>query len=284
MRSIEMPPDAAALMESTRAIGYSLPTAVADIIDNSIAAGATRVEIFYLPTEQYVALLDDGCGMSGAELNVAMKYGGRSPLDARAAGDLGRFGLGMKTASLSQCEVLTVASKQNDRLAARRWDLNHVRRQNSWALLELDASESDQIPEIDRLKTLAHGTLVVWQSLDRMLRGGKAQNQMTEEMNAVRRHLALVFHRYLLGEDGLKRISISMNNNPIEPSDPFLTHRSTQITQKYSLAADGSRITIVPYMLPHPSKLKSADRELLGLTVDLQKNQGFYSSDLGVSR
>ena len=98
MNLINLPPDAASLMESTRAIGYSLPTAVADIIDNSIAAQAARVEIFYSAAEKYVAILDDGCGMSGDELTRAMKYGGISPLAARDKNDLGRFGLGMKTA------------------------------------------------------------------------------------------------------------------------------------------------------------------------------------------
>ena len=126
MKLINMPPDAASIMESTRAIGYSLPTAVADIIDNSIAAQASRVEIFYSAAEKYIAILDDGCGMSGDELNRAMQYGGVSPYAVRSEKDLGRFGLGMKTASLSQCEVLTVVSKKDGNLSARRWDLNKV--------------------------------------------------------------------------------------------------------------------------------------------------------------
>ena len=272
MRAIDMPPDAAALMESTRAIGYSLPTAVADIIDNSIAANATRVAIFYLPSEEYIAFLDDGEGMTANELNVAMKYGGRSPLDTRNDKDLGRFDLGLKTASLSQCEVLTVVSKKCDRISARRWDLNFVRSKNSWSLLELNPIEIDQLPLIKHLKALEHGTLVVWQQLDRMVQGGDLQRQMTEQMDKVRRHIALVFHRYLSGEEGLKPLSITMNAAPVEPSDPFLRHRQTQREQESSF----ERIKIVPYMLPHPSHLKKSDHELLGLTDDLQKYQGFY--------
>lgn len=273
MKSINMPPDAAALMESTRAIGYALPTAVADIIDNSIAAGAKHIDIFYLPSKQYIALLDDGCGMDSDELNIAMKYGGRSPLDNRADNDLGRFGLGLKTASLSQCEVLTVVSKQNDLISARRWDLNYVRAKNAWALLELDDEELEQVPSIERLKALEHGTLVVWQELNRMLQGGDVQQQMTAQMEKVRRHIALVFHRYLSGEEGLKPLSITMNNAPVEPSDPFLKHRSTQVEQE---SVFDNRIKVVPYMLPHPTRLKKADHELLGLTDDLNKYQGFY--------
>lgn len=120
MNFIDTPPDAASIMESTRAIGYSLPVAVADIIDNSIAAEAKQIEIFYSATEKYVAILDDGCGMNSNEINIAMKYGGISPLDKRLEKDLGRFGLGMKTASLSQCKVLTVVSKKNNEISARR--------------------------------------------------------------------------------------------------------------------------------------------------------------------
>ena len=276
MKAIDMPPDAAALMESTRAIGYSLPTAIADIIDNSIAADANRVDIFYLPTEKYIAFLDDGSGMTADELNLAMKYGGRSPSDSRADNDLGRFGLGLKTASLSQCEILTVVSKKYDLISARRWDLNYVRQKNSWALLDLSGYEITQIPCVERLKALKSGTLVVWQQLDRMLQGGDIQRQMTDQMEKVRQHIALVFHRYLNGETGLRPLTITMNNAPVDPSDPFLKHRSTQTAAESVFNVEGGTITVVPYMLPHPTRLKKSDRELLGLTDDLQKYQGFY--------
>jgi hypothetical protein len=157
MKYIETPPDAASIMESTRAIGYSLPTAIADIIDNSIAAEASRVEIFYSAKEKYLAILDDGCGMNSNELNRAMKYGGISPLAERHEKDLGRFGLGMKTASLSQCEVLTVVSKKNGEISARRWDLNTIRRLNFWALLELSSEEIDSMPKVELLERSSTG-------------------------------------------------------------------------------------------------------------------------------
>ena len=121
MKFIDMPPEASSLMESTRAIGYSLQTAVADIIDNSIVAEATRVDIFYSPVgDIYVAFLDNGIGMNAAELNQAMRYGSINPLESRSKKDLGRFGLGMKTASLSQCEILTVISKKDGKFTARQ--------------------------------------------------------------------------------------------------------------------------------------------------------------------
>ena len=273
-----MPPDAASIMESTRAIGYSLPTAVADIIDNSIAAQASRVEIFYSATEKYIAILDDGCGMSGDELNRAMQYGGVSPYAVRNEKDLGRFGLGMKTASLSQCEVLTVVSKKDGNLSARRWDLNKVRESNFWALIELSTEELKDMPQVDLLEKFSSGTLVVWQELKRMFQGtGNVDKLLPEKMGDVCRHLSLVFHRYLSGEDGLKKLSIAVNNQHIEPNDPFLRHRNTQKMPDDSIRIEGCPpIKFVAYMLPYPSKLSANDKKLLGITNDLQRNQGFY--------
>ena len=278
MKLINMPPDAASIMESTRAIGYSLSTAVADIIDNSIAAQASRVEIFYSANEKYIAILDDGCGMSGDELNRAMQYGGVSPLVARNEKDLGRFGLGMKTASLSQCEILTVVSKKDGNISARRWDLNIIRQTNFWSLIELSADETKDIPRIDLLEKFSSGTLVVWQELDRMLQENKnIEKLLPEKMNEVIGHLSLVFHRYLSGEDDLKKISILVNNQCVEPSDPFLQHKNTQKMPDDAIRIEGCPpIKFVAYMLPYPSKLNANDKKLLGITSDLQRNQGFY--------
>lgn len=277
MKSIDMPPDAASLMESTRAMGYSLQTAVADIIDNSIAAKASRVAIYFSPVEKYIAFLDDGIGMSELELNRAMKYGSTNPLERRNKNDLGRFGLGMKTASLSQCEILTVISKKDDCITARRWDLNHIRRKNTWELLELSLEEMITLPKFDLLKNLSSGTLIVWQELNRMIQGDKISKKMSEKMDIVRGHLSLVFHRYLAGEGTLEKFSISINNGQIEPSDPFLQHRGTQRMDAYTInVANFPPIDVVPHMLPYPSKMSKEDRQLLGITEDLQKNQGFY--------
>lgn len=278
MKYLEMPPDATALMESTRAMGYSLQTAVADIIDNSIAAEASRVEIFYSGADKYVAILDDGFGMNAQEINRAMKYGGNGPSDMRNEKDLGRFGLGMKTASLSQCEILTVVSKQDAKISARRWDLNVIRQTNKWTLLELSEEEICDVPRVNLLKNFPSGTLVVWQELDRMFQGNKdIKNIFPEKMDDVVKHLSLVFHRYLSGDDGLNKISIAVNNLPVEPSDPFLKNKSMQIMDEETLEFAGCPpIKITTYMLPYPSKLSATDKRLLGITEDLQKNQGFY--------
>lgn len=121
-----LPPYAPTLIESTRAIGYSLEAAVADIIDNSIAANAKKVDIYFFPIDAaYIAILDNGRGMNEKEIDLAMQYGSKSPIEQRDKKDLGRFGLGLKTASLSQCRCLTVISKQDNNIEGRRWDIDH---------------------------------------------------------------------------------------------------------------------------------------------------------------
>ena len=122
-------PNAAAMIESLRALGYSTKTAVADLIDNSIYAGAPNVwvNLFWDGVDSYVAICDDGGGMNAAVLRNAMRPGSRNPLEKRDARDLGRFGLGLKSASFSQCRRLTVASKDGSgSTEVRRWDLDYV--------------------------------------------------------------------------------------------------------------------------------------------------------------
>ena len=212
MKHIDVPPCAPVLMESTRAMGYSLEAAVADIIDNSIAAGASEVSISYSPyvAVPYVAILDNGTGMDSSQIDDAMRYGSQSSLNVREATDLGRFGLGLKTASLSQCRSLTVISKQGRKIVGRRWDLDEVYKSNSWSLLKLD---NDDIKSIELYTTLLaplkNGTLVIWEKLDRMLKGtSKPEKLMTKLMDDVRKHLSLVFHRYIAGESGINKISM----------------------------------------------------------------------------
>ena len=140
VREIHLPPSAPDLLESMRAIGYSFESALADLIDNSIAAAARTVNVrFSVSGEPYVAIIDDGTGMSPADLTSAMRHGSRNPDQARDALDLGRFGLGLKTASLSHCRMLTVISLRDGTLSARRWDLDYIAKRRDWMLLDIPA-------------------------------------------------------------------------------------------------------------------------------------------------
>lgn len=278
MKSIDMPPYAPTLIESTRAIGYSLEAAIADIIDNSIAALAAHVELFFFPIgDAYIAVLDDGRGMNTSQLNTAMQYGSKSPSEERATNDLGRFGLGLKTASLSQCRILTVVSKQNNCVEGRRWDIDYVISTGKWSLLVLGQDDIDLVPQIDKLKEMNSGTLVVWQNLDRLKAGEQCFEQILgKRMDAVREHLGLVFHRYLTGEAGIKKLDIRINNGKIEPADPFLIKKSTQAMDDEAIVIKGHKIIIRPYILPHISKMTSSEITALGGKDGLRRQQGFY--------
>lgn len=148
---IELTPEPAILIESLRDIGYSFDSALADIIDNSITAHARDIAVFALPIEDSfkVAIIDDGNGLSRQELLHAMRLGSANPRGERAIGDLGRFGLGLKTASFSQCRRLTVVSRQNNETAAFTWDLDTVVKDNSWSVLE--RKDFEQIFALDEL-------------------------------------------------------------------------------------------------------------------------------------
>lgn len=279
MRTKQLPPYAPTLIESTRAIGYTLEAAIADVIDNSITAFASCVDIFFFPVgESYIAILDDGNGMNASELDNAMRYGSQNPNEKRAANDLGRFGLGLKTASLSQCRTLTVATKQGDSIEVRRWDIDHVIHKDDWSLLILETEdEFNSIPRINELRKCETGTLVVWENLDRLKIGEiNFDRSMARKMDDVRTHLSLVFHRYVSGEAGLSRISISINNTIIEPADPFLIKRNTKIMSDEVLNIEGSKVIINSYLLPHASNLSASDITALGGKDGLRKQQGFY--------
>ena len=131
-------PNASSIIESLRAIGYSLETAVADLIDNSITAGASSICIDspFKSTDTKLFILDNGCGMDESTLKEAMKLGSSSPSDLRSTFDLGRFGLGLKTASFSQCKRLTVVTKHKGIISTRAWDLDLIISTNTWRLLK----------------------------------------------------------------------------------------------------------------------------------------------------
>lgn len=279
MKTKPLPPYAPTLIESTRAIGYTLEAAIADIVDNSISASSSNIEIFFFPVgDSYIAILDDGNGMDANALETAMRYGSQNPNEKRAANDLGRFGLGLKTASLSQCRTLTVVSKQDNNIEACCWDIDHVIEARDWSLLILDSEEElNAIPQIEELRKLKSGTLVVWQNLDRLKVGElDFSRSMGKKMDDVRSHLSLVFHRYISGEPGLKKMQIRMNNVPVEPADPFLAKRNTQVMSDEIMNIDGSKVLVRPYILPHISNLTSDEIVALGGKEGLRKSQGFY--------
>ena len=274
-------PRADTLMESLRATGYSLPDAVSDLIDNSIYAGARNVWLnFHWAGEaSWVSILDDGCGMSEARLLDAMRIGSRNPTEPREPSDLGRYGLGLKTASISQARSLTVATcRARQKLAGiRRWDLDHLASSGDWQLLRVSADES--VPGVENLQELQHGTLVVWQKLDRLVGDAavddaRAREQFLGSLSSLEQHLGMVFHLFMSGR---KRISIWLNRRMVAPWDPFVVDdAATQQLPTETLGDPEAPVTVTPYVLPHHSRLSTEKHRIAGGPSGWNAQQGFY--------
>ena len=273
-------PRADHLMESLRGTGYSLPAAVSDLIDNSITAGAGNIwlQFHWSGANSRVSILDDGRGMSEMELVDAMRIGSRSPREEREADDLGRFGLGLKTASISQARSLTVATRtaSSRSPSIRQWDLDHLASVGEWQLLRPSAEVLGE--SAAALNELPHGTLVVWGKPDRMVGDAgvddeRARRQFLQALEAVENHIAMVFHRLMTGRAS---VTIWLNGQKIVPWDPFLTEEdATQHLGSESLGRDGE-VVVIPYVLPHHSRLTPEQHRLAGGSAGWNAQQGFY--------
>lgn len=275
-------PRASELFESLRAFGYDLPTALADIIDNSIAAKARNVwiEMTWAGRNSRISIRDDGRGMTEDNLVQAMRPGSLSPLTKRSPDDLGRFGLGMKTASISQCRCLTVASKvERSSTAVRRWDLDYISSTGNgeWRLLKGNAllSDEDRAPLEEQLS----GTILFWDSLDQLV-GDVADDDVQAQMHfrqnadAVKQHLAMVFHRFLVGRNSL---NIHLNGRKVEPWDPFMEAPDLADPQpSESLGVGESEIEVKPFVLPHHSRISAEQHASAAGPRGWNAHQGFY--------
>lgn len=277
--TLEVIPDPVSLIESMRAVGYSVETAIADLVDNSISAGASNIRIAYDACEEpFVAILDDGEGMGPDELTNAMRHGSSNPNDVRGQHDLGRFGLGLKTASLSQCRKLTVVSKRNGAIHARCWDLDIVEIEAKWIVVVPDQSELKSLPLYQELASQYSGTLVVWQSLDKMMAGTtKPKEEMKTRMSGLYHHLGFVFHRFTQEESNFPALNIYVNGLQITPMDPFLKgNHFRQPLEGQEIRLRGSVINVKPYILPPISQLTPEEVEIAGGRDGLRGSQGFY--------
>jgi Histidine kinase-, DNA gyrase B-, and HSP90-like ATPase len=277
IRSRPAPPRASAMLEALRGLGYSPASALADIIDNSIAARASRIDLQFSwrDSESCIAILDNGEGMDERELDRAMRLGEMNPLDERASHDLGRFGLGLKTASFSQCRRLTVASKKEGRLSCLRWDLDilSTSQDDGWHLLEGPSEGSDGL--ITPVGRLESGTIVLWEQLDRLVTPGFSEQNFLDLIDAVERHLAMVFHRYLQGVR--PQLTLAINGRHIVPWDPFLIdHPATWSSPAERLYTAGGRIEVQCHVLPHRDRLDQAEHDHAGGPNGWTAQQGFY--------
>ena len=275
---VELEPKASALIESLRDMGYSLKTAIADVIDNSITANAKTIDILADTHTQVpaIGIVDDGCGMTREELLEAMRPGYRNPQDARPADDLGRFGLGLKTASFSQCRRMTVFTRKNGVATQARWDLDKVAERNKWVVEVIDTERDELVRWSDCLKS--DGTLVVWEKLDRIVseKNKSQQKNFIQQLDEVATHLEFVFHRFIEASRN-KKINLSLNSRPLQAFDPFnRSHPATQHHPEEVIIFKGNEIRVKPVTLPHHDKVEKEEWQKLAGPEGYTSNQGFY--------
>lgn len=274
-KKAEAIPDASSMVETFRAIGYSLETAIADIIDNSISAQAKNIYInrFWHGGKSVITIKDDGAGMNSEEIIQAMRPGAQNPLSDRPETDLGRFGLGLKTASFSQCRKLSVLSKRKDYVPAYwSWDLDYVAQSDKWELLQWIPEEFTN--ELDNLQS---GTLVVWSDLDRILSrqtsatDENAKRKFSASLDKVKNHIAMIFHRFI--EE--KAIKIFWGGNEIEAWNPFCINENK--TQEQPTESINGSVRMKGYVLPHKNNFSTeqAYKKAEGIN-GYPGMQGFY--------
>ena len=286
---VHMPPLPAVLVESLRNIGYTIETALADIIDNSITAKATKVSIKFLWNNgiPWIAIADNGYGMKDDELKSAMRFGSTSPCSIRGTNDLGRFGLGMKTASISQCRKLTVYSKSKGLASACEWDLDQISDDESsgWMLGVMNKEDIKKDLHLsvlikDFLDKNESGTIVLWRNLDTTMAGTEkvdSERKFSELMDNARKHLETVFHRFLSPEPGNKVVNIDFNNSPLISFNPFgPSIPSRQELPMEQININDEIIKIQPFILPHRNKVSLEEYDRYAGERGYLQNQGFY--------
>lgn len=266
---------AKALLTGLRAIGYSFSSAVADIIDNSISANANEIRVFSDPlaTVPFFCIVDNGCGMSSSELDNAMLPGSDRSEKADGEKELGRFGLGLKSASLSQCREFIVASKKYGKIRAMSFDLDVIEAENRLMLKKLSSEEIMALPYINCIEEYDSGTIVIWTKFDKIESLAKNfEDSFRRLVSDAKKHTELVFHRFY------KQIAIYYHGKRIEKRDPFLLDSvgRQQTGRKTEITVDNSNITVIPYTLPFANSLTPDEKALLGNPKSIYDGQGFY--------
>lgn len=273
-----VPPHASSMLESLRGLGYATSTAIADIIDNSISAGANEVSVHieWAGDESWIRITDNGSGMDDARLEAAMRLGARDPRHERAEHDLGRFGLGLKTASFSQAKRLTVASRfSGESVACLRWDLDLIGSVTGadWPLFEGPALGSEHL--LEPLNGMPHGTVVLWEQLDRIVTVGFQTRDMAELADRVEAHIAMTYHRLIEGPK--PELRILLNGRPVKPWDPFLDgHPGKALESPEYRILNTTGVLVQCHVLPHRDMLKPAEQEAAAGPGGWTQQEGFY--------
>lgn len=270
---IESIPEARLLLMSLRSVGYTEETAIADIIDNSISAEAASIHIDFDWDKQKIIISDNGKGMDKESLIRNMRIGSADPTEIRKAKDLGRFGMGMKTAAFSLGKRLTVVTKSDGVYSNATWDLEAVAEYGWKLLIQDDDALVDYYPLIKE-----EGTIVIIEKLDRLIDSvnlTKSKSRFYRMIDRTEKHISLTFHRFI--EEG---ISFFLQGNPVTAWNPFvLDNRATEEKpEEYCYSDDGNHLVVIqPYILPHKTKFASEeDYNKAGGFKGWNYHQGFY--------
>ena len=275
-RMIESIPSANILLSSLRSVGYTPETAIADIVDNSLSANASAVNIEIDWCDQRIIISDNGDGMSNQELIKSMSIGSSDPLNERSIHDLGRFGMGMKTASFSLGKKLTVITKNKDGISNACWDLDYVRDNDRWEILAEDSSNELICDLSERLSNYRNGTVVCISNIDKVISSTSSaeKKKFYKMIDNIKYHLSLVFHRFM--EAG--KVSVTVNHTLLVPWNPFIPQNNArQELESEEVVENGHKVIIKPYVLPHKTKFANDDEvTAAGGYKGWLQHQGFY--------
>jgi hypothetical protein len=273
-------PDPKSHIKTLMRIGYTMSSAVSDILDNSITAQSKTIHIHSLPglAQPNLSIVDDGIGMSPDELTANMKIGCKDPSDERSKGDLGRFGSGMKTASFSQARRLTVISKKEGYpLCAAIWDIDRIEKENKWCLEILDSDEILNHPNCLIGATETQGTQIIWEKLACLNRNSHSLDSdsiLAANLVDLDKYISLHFHKFM---EGKNKCNFMINGRKISPTDPFLTRSpGYQEGRSEKLRCKGGYIEINTHVLPHFKRIDSKLLDGLGGASGIVQNQGLY--------
>ncbi|MGX1265703.1 hypothetical protein RKD55_003507 [Rossellomorea marisflavi] len=268
-------PSATPVIQALRSIGYNSQTAIADLVDNCIDSKANNVKLdfIYADGDSHIKIVDNGHGMDKDELQRAMTIGSKDPRSKRDRNELGRFGMGLKTAAFSLGKRLTVISKKNQVVSVRCWDLDHVSEKNEWLLFS--SIPKDINIDINEIKG-ENGTLIYIDKLDRFSGYGTHRivksDSFFSKVRRIQKYLEMVFHVLLE-----RNIKITINGNDLLPWNPFIEGnlRCYEGEVQY-LFSNEKIIKVTPYVLPHPSTFNKTEYREAGGMKGWRDQQGFY--------
>lgn len=281
---LDVPPDPERIIEGLRDTGYEFNTAMADIIDNSIAARAGNIDVAVAMDfggNILVSVNDDGYGMDRDGLINAMRYGSRRRVEQAS---LGKFGLGLKTSSTAFCRRLSAISRREvgGEVLKATWDLDHIAAVGRWDL-QLGPVALGEVKLLDTVAKGKPGTVILWEKIDRLLKayaipnGAAARNALKRYVESLRFHVSMVYQRFLDRNDmRATHVNIRINGEAVLPWDPYCVSQTgspiAEKVQKVEVGEEGqSEFTIRAFILPRKDEF--SDRELLKnarLTNDMQ--------------